>query len=268
MSAKNRFYRVEFEGTVHWAQANEPETKEPYPSDDQLRLLNGDPLAGGKPSDRVVDRASVELLVPCTPTKIIGVARNFAAHAEERERAVPQEPLIFLKPTTTLTADGTPIVNPSACEHLNYEGELGVVVSKEGHLISEDASMDHVWGYTVINDVTARDIQNREEAFVRAKGYDTFAPVGPCVATGLDPLSLIVETHVNNELQQHGPLTQLVHPIPKLIAFISAIMTLYPGDIIATGTPKGMIPVGPGDIVDVSVAGIGCISNPIVAQES
>ncbi len=268
MSAKNRYYRVELEGAVHWAQAAEPETDEPYPADDQLRLLSGDPLAGGEPTDRVVDRAAVELLVPCTPTKIIGVARNFAAHAEERERAVPQEPLIFIKPLTTLTTGTAPIVNPPACERLNYEGEVAVVMGKEGHLISEDAAMDHVWGYTVINDVTARDIQNREEAFVRAKGYDTFAPVGPCVATGLDPLSLIVETRVNGELQQHGPLTQLVHPIPKLVAFISAIMTLYPGDIIATGTPKGMIPVGPGDVVDVSVAGIGRISNPIVAQES
>ena len=268
MSVKNRFYRIEFEGAVHWAQAAEPETDELYPSDNQLRLLSGDPLSGGKPNDRLVDRASVDVLVPCTPTKIIGVARNFAAHAEERERAVPLEPLIFLKPLTTLTPTGAQIVNPSACEHLNYEGELAVVISKEGHLISEAASMNHVWGYTVINDVTARDIQNREEAFVRAKGYDTFAPVGPCVATGLDPLSLIVETHVNNELQQHGPLTQLVHPIPKLIAFISSIMTLYPGDIIATGTPKGMIPVRPGDTVDVSVAGIGRISNPVVAQEN
>ena len=231
-------------------------------------MLSDDPLAGGEPTDRIVDRASVEILVPCTPTKIVGVARNFAAHAAERERAVPQEPLLFVKPLTTLTTWNGPIVNPPACARLNYEGEVAVVIGKEGHLIAEDAAMEHVWGYTVIDDVTARDIQNREEAFVRAKGYDTFAPVGPCVATGLDPLSLIVETHVNGELQQHGPLTDLVHSIPQLIHFISGIMTLFPGDIIATGTPKGMIPVVPGDVVDVSVAGIGRISNPIVAQES
>ena len=127
--------------------------------------------------------------------------------------------------------------------------------------------MEHVWGYTVINDVTARDIQNREEAFGRAKGYDTFAPLGPCVATGLDPESLVVETTVNGKVEQRGAIADLVHPIPKLIAFISSIMTLFPGDVIATGTPKGMIPINPGDVVEVSVTGIGRIRNPIVAPE-
>ena len=142
------------------------------------------------------------------------VARNFAAHPEHRVRAVPQAPLLFLNPLPTLTTGTAPIVNPPACERLNYEGEVAVVMGKEGHLISEDAAMDHVWGYTVINDVTARDIQNREEAFVRAKGYDTFAPVGPCVATALAPLSLIVQTRLNGQLHPHAPLTHLVHPTP------------------------------------------------------
>jgi 2-keto-4-pentenoate hydratase/2-oxohepta-3-ene-1,7-dioic acid hydratase in catechol pathway len=173
--------------------------------------------------------------------------------------------LIFLKPLTTLTTSGKPIVHPPACKVLNYEGEMAVVIGKGGHCIPQESAMDHVWGYTVVNDVTARDIQNREEAFVRAKGYDTFAPLGPCVATGLDPQALIVETHVNGELQQHGPISQLVHPIDELVHFISSIMTLYPHDVICTGTPKGMIPINPGDVVDVSVAGIGRISNPIVA---
>jgi len=265
VAEKNRYYRVRVEGTVRWAQAAEPETDEPYPADEQLRLLSGDPLAGGTPIDRVVERRDVEILVPCTPTKIIGVARNFAAHAEERERAVPQEPLIFLKPLTTLTSWNGSIVHPPACEKLNYEGEMAVVVGKEGSRIPQESAMGHVWGYTVVDDVTARDIQNREEAFVRAKGYDTFAPLGPCVATGLDAETLIVETHVNGELQQHGPISHLVHPIAELIHFISSIMTLFPHDVICTGTPKGMIPIGPGDVVDVSVAGIGRISNPVVA---
>lgn len=268
MSEKNRYYRLRLDGAEHWAQAAEPQTDEPYPADEQLRLLSGDPLSGGEPTDRLVGRDDVELLVPCTPTKIVGVARNFAAHAEERERAVPQEPLIFLKPLTTLTTSGAPIIHPPACKKLNYEGEMAVVIGREGHCVPAETAMDHVWGFTVINDVTARDIQNREEAFVRAKGYDTFAPVGPCVATGLDPEDLIVETHVNGELQQHGPISHLVHPIPELIHFISSIMTLYPGDIIATGTPKGMIPINPGDVVDVSVAGIGRISNPVAAPDN
>jgi len=262
---KNRFYRVKVDGAVHWAQAAEPETDEPYPADEQLRLLSGDPLEGGKPTDRVVARSDVEVLVPCTPTKIVGVARNFAAHAEERERAVPQEPLIFLKPLTTLVPWNGAIVHPPACEKLNYEGEMAVVIGKQARNVPMAAAMEHVWGYTVVDDVTARDIQNREEAFVRAKGYDTFAPLGPCVATGLDAQNLIVETHVNGELQQHGPISHLVHPIPELVHFISSIMTLYPHDVICTGTPKGMIPIKPGDVVDVSVAGIGRISNPVVA---
>ena len=261
---KNRYYRVHLSGAVHWAQAAEPETDQPYPADEQLRLLTGDPLAGGEPTDRIVARGEVEILVPCTPTKIVGVARNFAAHADERERAVPQEPLIFLKPLTTLTTWNGSIVHPPDCEKLNYEGELAVVIGKEGHNVPIESAMDHVWGYTVVDDVTARDIQNREEAFVRAKGYDTFAPLGPCVATGLDAETLTVETHVNGELQQHGSIADLVHSIPKLIHFISSIMTLYLHDVICTGTPKGMIPIKPGDVVDVSVAGIGKISNPVV----
>jgi 2-keto-4-pentenoate hydratase/2-oxohepta-3-ene-1,7-dioic acid hydratase in catechol pathway len=212
-----------------------------------------------------VARTDVRVLVPCTPTKIVGVARNFAAHAEERERAVPQEPLIFLKPLTTLVPWDGEIVNPPACEKLNYEGEMAVVIGKGGHCIPLESAMEHVWGFTVVDDVTARDIQNREEAFVRAKGYDTFCPLGPCVAAGLDAAELVVETHVNGELQQHGPIANLVHPIPELIHFISSIMTLYPHDVICTGTPKGMIPVAPGDLVEVSVAGIGKIRNPVVA---
>ena len=265
MPDRNRYYRVELAGEVHWAQATEPDTDEPYPADARLRVLSGDPLAGGTPTDRIVERDEVKVLVPCTPTKIIGVARNFAAHAAERERGVPEEPLIFLKPLTTLVPWDGSIVHPPACERLNYEGEMAVVIGKQGRNVAEDRAMEHVWGFTVVDDVTARDIQNREEAFVRAKGYDTFAPLGPCVATGLEPESLVVETHVNGELQQHGPISHLVHPIPKLIHFISTIMTLYPHDVICTGTPKGMIPIEPGDVVDVSVAGIGRISNPVVA---
>lgn len=265
MSEKNRYYRVALAGETHWARAAEPATEEPYPADEKLQLLDGDPLAGGAPTDRVVNRSSVEVLVPCMPTKIVGVARNFAAHAEERERAVPQEPLIFIKPLTTLVPWNGSIVHPPACEKLNYEGEMAVVIGKQARNVPIETGMEHVWGYTVVDDVTARDIQNREEAFVRAKGYDTFCPLGPCIATGLDAAELVVETHVNGELQQHGPISNLVHPIPELIHFISSIMTLYPHDVICTGTPKGMIPIHPGDVVEVSVAGIGKISNPVVA---
>lgn len=265
MSEKNRYYRIELDGEVHWACAARPETDEPFPADDELRLLSGDPLRGGEPTERIVLRTDVTVLVPCTPTKIIGVARNFAAHAAERERAVPQEPLIFVKPLTTLVPWDGAIVHPPACEKLNYEGEMAVVMREGGHAIPEDGAMEHVWGYTVVDDVTARDIQNREENFVRAKGYDTFCPLGPCVATGLRPEDLMVETRVNGELQQQGSIAHLVHPIPELIHFISSIMTLYPHDVICTGTPKGMIPINPGDVVEVSVAGIGKIRNPVVA---
>lgn len=265
MSDKNRYYRVALDGATHWARAAQPETEDPYPADDRLELLDGDPLDGGSATERVVDRSAVDVLVPCTPTKIIGVARNFADHAEERERAVPQEPLIFVKPLTTLVPWDGSIVHPPACERLNYEGEMAVVIGKQAHSVPVASAMEHVWGYTVVDDVTARDIQNREEAFGRAKGYDTFCPLGPCVATGLDAAELVVETRVNGELQQQGPLSHLVHPIPELIHFISSIMTLYPHDVICTGTPKGMIPIHPGDVVEVSVAGIGKISNPVVA---
>jgi 2-keto-4-pentenoate hydratase/2-oxohepta-3-ene-1,7-dioic acid hydratase in catechol pathway len=262
---KNRYYRIELDEAVHWARAAQPTSDEPYPADEVLQLLSADPLDGGGPLDRTVDRSQVTILVPCTPTKIIGVARNFAAHAAERERAVPGEPLVFVKPLTTLVPWDGAIVHPPACAKLNYEGEMAVVIGKGGHAIPMETAMEHVWGYTVVDDVTARDIQNREENFVRAKGYDTFCPLGPCIATGLDPAGLVVETHVNGELQQHGAIADLVHPIPELIHFISSIMTLYPHDVICTGTPKGMIPINPGDVVEVSVAGIGKIRNPVVA---
>lgn len=268
MIAPNRYYRVKTGDDAFYAEPAVAGSAVPYPDDRQLRLLVGDPIAGATPTDEIVERDEVDLLVPCEPTKIIGVARNFAAHAAERERAVPGEPLVFVKPLTTLVPTGAGIVRPPACQLLNYEGEMAVVIGQGGKDILEAEAMDHVFGYTVINDVTARDIQNREENFVRAKGYDTFAPVGPCVATGLDPGELEVETRVNGELCQQGAIRDLVHPIPELIAFISGIMTLLPGDLIATGTPRGMRPIEPGDVVEVAVTRIGKISNPVVAPAS
>lgn len=260
-----RYYRIRRAGEVVYATApadaagddDEPST---------LELHRGSPWEGLEPTGDSVALADVELLAPCAPRFIVGVARNFAAHAEERRKEVPREPLIFMKPPSTVIPTGVAVVRPAACRHLNYEGELAVVIGRAARRVSVAEALDHVLGYACVNDVTARDIQDGENAFTRGKGYETFAPLGPCIATGLDPATLVIETYLNGELSQSGAVADLVHPVPELVAFISRVMPLEPGDVIATGTPKGMRPVEPGDTVDVRIAGIGRISNQVVAE--
>jgi 2-keto-4-pentenoate hydratase/2-oxohepta-3-ene-1,7-dioic acid hydratase in catechol pathway len=206
--------------------------------------------------------ADVRVLPPVLPSKIIGIGRNYREHAQELGNPLPEEPLIFLKPPTAVIGHLDPVIQPPSSARVDYEGEVGVVIRKKTRQLRDgDPVDDAILGYTCFNDVTARDLQTKDVQFTRAKGFDTFAAVGPCVATGLDPAGLRLKTFLNGKLVQSGTTANLIFSIPFLVRFLSRIMTLNPGDIIATGTPAGVGPTHPGDRVDVQIEGIGVLSN-------
>jgi len=204
----------------------------------------------------------VRVLPPVLPTKVIGIGRNYKEHALELGNPLPEEPLIFLKPPSAVIGHLDAVVQPPSSDRVDYEGEVAVVIRKKARLLRDDDPVDPViLGYTCFNDVTARDLQTRDVQFTRAKGFDTFASVGPCIATGLDPAGLRLKTFLNGKLVQSGTTANLIFSVPYLVRFLSRIMTLNPGDLIATGTPAGVGPTSPGDRVDVQVDGIGVLSN-------
>jgi 2-keto-4-pentenoate hydratase/2-oxohepta-3-ene-1,7-dioic acid hydratase in catechol pathway len=202
------------------------------------------------------------------PSKIVCVGRNYREHAAELGNDVPQEPLLFFKPPSSLLRPGGTILRPKVSTHTDYEGELGVVMARRCHQLAEDDDVrPYILGYTCVNDFTARDLQRKEPQWVRGKGFDTFCPVGPVVADGLDPWAGIqVETRVNGEVRQSGNTRDFIFALDVLIRYISHIMTLEPGDLIATGTPKGVGPLQAGDAVEVSIEAIGQLRNPVADQ--
>jgi len=198
------------------------------------------------------------------PTKIVCVGRNYAAHAHELGNVVPERPLLFLKPPSSLIGDGDAIVLPDQSERVEHEAEIGVVIGRRARDVRAADALDHVAGYVPLNDVTARDLQKADGQWTRAKGFDTFCPVGPMIpATGVDWERLEIVCRVNGQLRQHGRGEQMVFGIPRLIEYTSSIMTLEPGDIIATGTPEGVGPLERGDIVEVELVGHSQVRNPI-----
>lgn len=197
------------------------------------------------------------------PSKILCIGRNYADHAKELGNDVPAEPLVFLKPPSALIADGEAIVLPAASQRVDYEGELCLVVGKRCKAVAEADALGVIGGYTILNDVTARDLQQTDGQWTRAKGFDTFAPCGPVIVTELDPADLELKTILNGQVVQHGRTSQLIFPIPRLIAYLSGIMTLEPGDLISTGTPSGVGPMKAGDVVEVWIEGIGTLRNPV-----
>jgi 2-keto-4-pentenoate hydratase/2-oxohepta-3-ene-1,7-dioic acid hydratase in catechol pathway len=211
-----------------------------------------------------IPMGEVKLLAPVVPSKIIGIGRNYRAHAQELGHAVPETPLIFLKPSSAVIGPFESIRCPAVSARVDYEGELAVVMKKKtSGLRDGDPVEDHILGYTCFNDVTARDLQEKDVQFTRAKSFDTFAAVGPCVATGLDPGGLHLKTFLNGKLVQSASTASLIFPVPALVRFVSRIMTLNPGDLIATGTPAGVGPMAPGDRVDVQIEGVGVLSNTV-----
>lgn len=205
------------------------------------------------------------LLPPVRPSKIVCVGRNYRDHAAELGNEVPKEPLLFFKPPSALLPPGGTIFRPSVSERTDYEGELGVVIGKQCHRLADgDDPRAYILGYTCVNDFTARDLQNKDGQWTRAKGFDTFCPVGPVVTDGLDPWAGVqVETRVNGEVRQSGNTRDFIFPLDAVLRYISQVMTLEPGDLIATGTPKGVGPVVADDVVEVSIEGIGTLRNPI-----
>jgi 2-keto-4-pentenoate hydratase/2-oxohepta-3-ene-1,7-dioic acid hydratase in catechol pathway len=227
--------------------------------------LEGDPFGAWTKGAEAGELADVELLAPCTPTKIVCIGRNYPAHAEEHGAVVPAEPLIFLKPPSAVIGPEQPIVLTPLSQQVEHEGEMAVVIGKRCRNVAEDAALDYVLGYTCGNDVTARDLQRKDGQWSRAKGFDSFCPLGPWIVTGFDASDAAVTCRVNGRMKQFGVARDMVFPIARLIAHISAAMTLEPGDVILTGTPSGVGPLNVGDVCEVEVEGIGVLRNPVVA---
>ena len=200
------------------------------------------------------------------PSKIVCIGRNYADHAKELGNEVPKEPLIFLKPPSALLPPGGTIVLPPVSKQVEFEGEIGVVIGKRAQHVAEDDAESFIAGFTCVNDVTCRDLQKTDGQWTRAKGFDTFCPVGPSVVA-LDWRTLSIVTRVNGAERQRGMSSDMIFSIPRLVAHVSAIMTLEPGDLIATGTPAGVGKLAPGDVVEVEIPGIGILSNRVAAQE-
>jgi len=209
----------------------------------------------------------IRLLPPVEPSKIICIGRNYVAHAKEHDAEVPDLPLIFLKPPSSVIGTGESIILPPQSQRVDHEAELGVVIGKRGRWIQPADAIEYVLGYTIANDVTARDLQRRDGQWTRGKGFDTFCPLGPWIETEFDPADAMVTCHVNGEMRQMASTRDMVFNVRQLIAFCSSIMTLEPGDVLLTGTPAGVGPLLPGDVVEVTIEGIGKLSNPVKAEK-
>ena len=235
--------------------------------DGEVSSLPGGPFEDGPRIGRRLGHVDqVRLLAPTVPTKIIGVGRNYVDHAAEHGVEVPAEPLLFLKPPSSILPPGGSIVRPGLSQRVEYEGEMAVVMGRACRNVSEADAWHHVLGVTCGNDVTARDIQRADPQWTRGKGFDTFCPLGPWIVTGLtrdQADGLEVSSRVNGELRQRGNTSQMVFPAARLVAHISAVMTLEPGDVILTGTPSGVGPLAAGDTVEVEVGGVGVLSNSV-----
>jgi len=252
-----KFCRFEAEGETQYGLVR----------DERIEALSAAPWGGGELTGKLYPLAQVRLLAPCQPSKVICLGRNYREHAAELGNPVPRAPLIFLKPPSAVIGPGEPIVYPSISERVDYEGELGLVIGRRCHRINpEDDSFHYVFGYTCVNDVTARDLQKADGHFARAKGFDSFCPLGPVIATGLDPSCLIIETYVSGERRQHASTSEMIFSLDDIMRFIAGVMTLEPGDVIATGTPAGVGPLRVGDVVEVAIEGIGHLRNPVVAE--
>ncbi|MCA0217132.1 MAG: fumarylacetoacetate hydrolase family protein [Actinobacteria bacterium] len=233
--------------------------------DDEIVVLRGDPMFSGfDTTEERIPLADVKLLAPVIPrSKVVAVGRNYREHAAELGNEAPSEPLLFLKPNTSVIGPGDTIVRPSQSSRVDFEGELAIVIGSIAKNVSEADAASVVFGYTVANDVTARDLQQKDGQWARAKGFDTFCPLGPVIETEFEVASQAIETRVNGEVRQSGRLDEMVHSVASVIAYASAVFTLLPGDVILTGTPAGVGPIVAGDTVEVTVEGIGTLSNPV-----
>ncbi len=231
-----------------------------------IQGIEGNPYRKLRLSPYKYDLIDVKLLSPCVPSKIVALGLNYRKHAEETKMPIPSSPLMFIKPSTAVIGPDENIIYPPSARRMDYEGELGVVIKKPASRVSVANWRDYVLGYTCFNDVTARDLQGKDVQWTRSKSFDTFAPIGPCIETELDPGNVILETYLNGERRQYTNTSDLIYPVPELVSFISHVMTLLPGDVIATGTPSGIAPMKSGDTVEVKIDGIGTLRNYVVGN--
>ena len=242
------------------------------PSDDitdatMVALMHGHPFGEIKPTGRVLPASEVRFVAPMLPSKIIAVARNYAEHAKEMGGEVSTEPVVFLKPSTAVIGPDEPIVLPWQSEQVEHEAELAIVIGRMCKDVPRDRVGEVIFGYTCANDVTARDLQRVDGQWGRAKGFDTFCPLGPWIRTDLDVDDLRITCTVNGEVRQTGTTDDMVHDVADLVHWISGVMTLLPGDVIVTGTPAGVSPIHAGDVVEVRIDGIGALRNPVIDGE-
>jgi 2-keto-4-pentenoate hydratase/2-oxohepta-3-ene-1,7-dioic acid hydratase in catechol pathway len=230
---------------------------------DEVAELDGDVFGEFKPGSRSHSLSQVRLLAPVTPGKIIAVGLNYRDHAVELGLPIPDDPIIFLKPPTTVIGPGEAVMYPAMSSRVDYEAELGVVIRDRVHAISPQEAKAHILGYTCANDVTARDLQKKDGQWTRAKSFDSFCPVGPWIETHLDPDDLLVECYLNGHRRQSSRTKQFIFPVTHLVSFISKVMTLAAGDLIITGTPAGIGPMMPDDEVEVAIEGIGSLKNTV-----
>ncbi len=234
---------------------------------DGIRLHRGTPFVAWEPTETLVRWNEARLLAPVIPTKVVAVGWNYVDHADELGNELPSVPLIFLKPPTTVIGPLQPVRIPASVGEVHHEAELAAVIGKVTRDVAREDVGPHILGYTAANDVTARDIQRDEDKFTRAKGFDTFCPLGPAIDTEVDPREgLAVTCKVNGEIRQAGSTSDLVFGVDALVSFISSVMTLLPGDVILTGTPSGVGPITAGDRVEVEVEGVGVLVNPVVER--
>ena len=244
---------------VRYKQAGQ--TKTGILKGDQIKVVTGDITGDYNISTHYDDLNNAELIIPCQPRKIVCVGLNYRDHAEELEMDLPEEPIIFLKPASAVTGPNSKIKYPSMTEQVDYEAELAVVIKDEIKDITPEQAKEHILGYTCFNDVTARDLQSKDGQWTRAKSFDTFAPLGPVIETELEVDNLEVKLYKNGELRQDSTTRQMIFSIPKIVSFVSQIMTLYPEDVIATGTPPGVGEMKAGDQVEVVIEEIGGLKN-------
>ena len=249
-----RLLRVLYEGGSYYAWA----------VGDELQLLAGDGLMDLAPTGRAIKHGSARLLAPVAPGKVVAVGLNYRDHALEMGEELPEEPKLFLKPSTSVIGPGAEIVLPPMSRRVDYEAELAVVIGRPARKVSLSEAAGHILGYTCLNDVTARDLQKIDGQWTRAKSFDTFCPLGPAIETGIDPSDLHIELRVNGHVRQSSTTANLIFKPAELVSFISQVMTLLPGDVIATGTPPGIGSLAAGDMVEVEIERIGILTNRVV----
>ncbi len=255
-----RYVRVQnFQGQVYYGL---------FQLNRSVAVLNTSPWLGGEITDLTLEPDSYQLLIPCEPSKVVAVGRNYRQHAAELSNTVPTEPLLFLKPPTTLITEGQPIYYPSQSQRVDYEGELALVIGAHTRNCSPEQARHKIWGYTIANDVTARDLQKKDSQWTRAKGFDSFCPLGPWVVRELSAGARL-QTFLNDTSppRQSVLLSEMVFAPEFLVSYISQIMTLLPGDVVLTGTPEGVGAMQVGDVVRVEIEGIGSLENPVASLQ-